>query len=449
MSNSSPLAVGLTLQNRYRIVRVLGRGGFGRTYLVEDIDQSSEYCVLKEFAPQVQGSNELQKAKELFEREAGVLYKLQHPQIPRFRELLRVSLGDTESLFLVQDYVEGLTYLELLKSYKQKGQRFSEAEVTQLMLQILPILEYIHSLGVVHRDISPDNLIQRSSDQLPVLIDFGGVKQVAATAVSLFTRLRSPTRIGKEGYAPDEQIIRGQALPCSDLYALAVTALVLLTGKEPQELYDASQAAWQWRQEVGISRSLGVAFDRMLAYRTRDRYQSAKEVMQALQVGDPNFSRMRTINFVGNLLAPLHQSSSNNNKVSFIIPNPIKKLGRRWQTLAIGMSIALLTGIGGWALVKSGFASWKPTISLPLQPRTPVNQTEQARRAKIFQRTKALKISEAAFYHQVDTLFYTQHPELKRRSLTNKPEDNQFRQQWYELAENLLDRLEEGARNNG
>jgi len=446
MLNPSPLAAGLTLQNRYRIVRELGQGGFGRTYLTEDTYQANEYCVLKEFAPQVQGTNELQKAKELFEREAGVLYQLQHPQIPRFRELLRVSIGDRESLFLIQDYVQGETYLQLLNSYNQKGQRFTEAEVTQLLLQLLPVLEYIHSLGVVHRDISPDNLMRRSSDQLPVLIDFGSVKQVAVTAASLYSQLRPPTRIGKKGYAPNEQLHRGQPLPSSDLYALAVTILVLLTGKEPKLLYDASQAAWNWRQEVSISRTLGGVLDRMLAYRPRDRYQSAKEVLQALQSGNSQVSQLRTINFVGRRLNSALQRVSNRPH-TLVIPRPSSKwLGHHWKALAMSMGLTLVVGIVASAFVKSGITSWRPSISLPLPSRSPLQSTEQVRQAKILQRSRALKLSDAAFLAKVDQLFYVKHPDLRKRSLTSKPEDADLRAEWYQTAEDLLDKLEKGGK---
>ncbi|NET61382.1 MAG: serine/threonine protein kinase [Symploca sp. SIO2E6] len=235
MYNPSPLPDGSVIGNRYRIICQLGQGGFGRTYQVEDISQGNEYCVLKEFAPQLQSTNHLLQAKELFQREAGVLFKLEHPQIPSFRELLTVIFSGNEYLLLVQDYVEGQTYDQFIK----RGQRFSETEVRELFLQLLPVLEYIHSQGMIHRDIAPDNLICRKSDQLPILIDFGAVKQVAATALSQFTSLPIGTRIGKKGYAPEEQMNRGEFSASGDLYALAVTGLVLLTGKEPQELYDS------------------------------------------------------------------------------------------------------------------------------------------------------------------------------------------------------------------
>ena len=166
-------SAGVLLSSRYQIIRELGRGGFGHTYLAEDTHRFNELCVLKEFIPQVEGDYALQKAKQLFEREAGVLYQLKHPQIPQFRELLRVQTGGKGQLFLIQDYVEGPTYRELLHTRKRNGESFSEAEAIKLLEQLLPVLDYIHSVGVIHRDIAPDNLILRNVDGLPVLIDFG------------------------------------------------------------------------------------------------------------------------------------------------------------------------------------------------------------------------------------------------------------------------------------
>ena len=280
-----PLSAGQVLEKRYRIVSQLGQGGFGRTYLAEALQRFSDRCVLKEFAPQVQGAAELQKAKELFEREAGVLHQLQHPQLPRFWELFAGDIGGgTGCLFLVQDYVEGQTYFDLFKS----GKRLSEAEVIQLMCQMLPVLSYIHAKGVIHRDISPDNIILRHSDQLPVLIDFGCVKEIAATAVSNFTNVGVlQTRLGKKGYAPEEQLRQGKVFVNSDLYSLAVTALVLLTGKEPQDLYDIYQGNWRWGQEIQVSSQLQAVLQKMLAHKPSDRFSSADEVLQALPSQPP------------------------------------------------------------------------------------------------------------------------------------------------------------------
>ena len=125
---------GVVLANRYRVMNTLGQGGFGRTYLASDNNRFNELCVLKEFAPQVQTPEYLQKAQDLFEREAGVLYRLEHAQVPRFRELLQTHHNDRDYLLLVQDYVKGQTYRDLLSARQRQGITFSEAEVTQILL---------------------------------------------------------------------------------------------------------------------------------------------------------------------------------------------------------------------------------------------------------------------------------------------------------------------------
>ncbi|PSB02919.1 serine/threonine-protein kinase [Merismopedia glauca] len=435
MFDKSPLATGLTLQNRYQVVKQLGRGGFGRTYLVLDRHLGGEYCVLKEFAPQVEGQNELKKARELFNREAGVLYQLQHPQIPRFRELLTVPIQGIECLFLVQDYVEGETYLEILNRYQKKGQVFSEAEVFDLLMKILPVLDYIHAQKVIHRDISPDNLIQRASDKLPVLIDFGGVKQAAVEAVSLFNPRRSLTRIGKPDYAPEEQLRKGHAEPSSDLYALGVTALVFLTGKEPQELYDARNATWQWRSQVNINRSFATILERMVAYLPRDRYQSATELLQALQKNSPQVSRFPTLNFFSKPVPDLQTNGGD----TLIIQQPVK---HPLPTTLLWLGIIGVLSGGAWGLWQNGLLPIPKDFSIFGRTEPKTTQKEDIARSNVSKRRKALKISENTFNRQVDSLFYARHPALKQRPLTNKAEDAKFREEWYLIADKLLDKLE-------
>jgi serine/threonine protein kinase, bacterial len=291
---NTPMTEGVLLGDRYRITKEIGQGGFGRTYLCEDVNRFNEPCVLKEFAPQVQGTVLLTKAEQLFEREAGVMYRLQHPQIPMFREMFRVNRGGIGQLFLVQDYVAGENYQQLLRERLQQGKKFTEIEITEFLTQILPVLGYIHSLGVIHRDISPDNLIRRDSDGLPILIDFGGVKQVAVNAATQYMHSSPghhsdvPTRLGKVGYAPNEQMQRGVVFPHSDLYALAATVLVLLTGKEPPDLIDPQNFTWNWREHISLSPNLASILDQMLQLRPNDRFASAQDILAALKSGNSN-----------------------------------------------------------------------------------------------------------------------------------------------------------------
>ncbi|MBV8885650.1 MAG: protein kinase [Chroococcidiopsidaceae cyanobacterium CP_BM_RX_35] len=509
---------GLVLGNRYRIVRQLGQGGFGRTYLAEDINRFGEPCVLKEFAPVVsQGAYAFQKAEELFEREAGVLYKLQHPQIPRFRELFRVNVlkGGTSGscvnfvnldgkayLFLVQDYVEGQTYRDLLAARKQQGLRFSELEVNQLLLQLLPVLDYIHSVGVIHRDISPDNLMLRNSDNLPVLIDFGGVKQAAATVAFQYAQpgastTPSVTLLGKVGYAPQEQMQMGLVFPHSDLYSLAVTVLVLLTGKEPQELIDEYTLGWNWRQEVNLNSTFGAVLDKMLLPTPSDRYQSAHEVLQALSGIAPVQSSKLSQRFTkvpsGGTLSPAQglaraTSGGTLSQTQGFGGGSGDSRAQAQATVAIGgnaaranytphLATAAIPASSGWSftpgrillilllvLGASGVGWWAANFwlhshqqAIPAKDQTsPPSQTPQptptaqyppqelAQRQALFERTKALGIDQNFIFGSrglVDQIFSSQHSDLQH-PLTSAPADADLRLEWYKTADGLLDTLE-------
>ncbi|WP_445173331.1 protein kinase domain-containing protein [Microcoleus sp.] len=448
---NNPIYPGITLNNHYRIVRELGHGGFGRTYLAEDAHRFNEPCVLKEFAPQVQGSYALQKSEELFEREAGVLYKLQHNQIPRFRELFRVSISDRGYLFLVQDYVPGQTYRFLLDARKRQGLRFIEAEINQLLQQILPVLEYIHSLGVLHRDISPDNLILRSSDGMPVLIDFGGVKQVAATVESLFAEANGTpapaTRIGKLGYAPVEQMQMGIVSPHSDLYALAATVLVLLTGKEPHQLLDTQTLHWNWRAECSLSPNLSLVLDKMLAQQPSQRYSSAREVMLALSGNPPLQPPFPPAPDFGITQPP--------DLSPIPVPAPAPKLpGTPVRVAAIGNQqkmpawkmvlfvVAVLSSMGGigW-LAGNSLLNLQSKVQKGSQPPSPKQQQEDALQARFVK----LKIDDRfynGYVNLVDQTFYAKYPELGGRLLKEGDDDRQWRERWQKIGEELLDKLE-------
>ncbi|HIK55545.1 MAG TPA: serine/threonine protein kinase [Synechococcales cyanobacterium M55_K2018_004] len=399
-----PLTAGIVLQNRYRLLGVLGQGGFGRTYLAEDLGRFNERCALKEYIPPQSGDYALQKSQELFQREAAILYQIQHPQIPQFR----ATFQENQRLFLVQDYVNGKTYRDLLNERKAQGITFSEAEVLQLMRQLLPVLAHIHAKGIIHRDIAPDNIMLRQSDYLPVLIDFGVVKEVATRMQNSETAHQSTT-VGKLGYAPSEQMQTGRAYPSSDLYALAVTAVVLLTGREPQELFDDVSLTWHWQRYAQVSPGFAQVINKMLSYRPGDRYQSVAEVAQALQPlitpnamqppvmpgmqqpaivpplspspvvapnSPPDVSQMRTV-AIGRQPDPAtvyptqapqqsYQSSQGGQSQGepSVWDNP-------WAVLLIGMGLAVVTGIGSWAVVSALYNTRNSPTPVPTLTATP------------------------------------------------------------------------------
>jgi serine/threonine-protein kinase len=271
---------GTLINNCYLVERVLGNGGFGRTYLVEDKNCFEEPCVLKEFAPSGMTSSLLPKCRELFEKEARLLKKLSHPQIPKFKAYFE----DRGGLFLVQEYIDGQTYQSLLKQNKT----FSEAEAIQLLRDLLPAIEYIHSQGIIHRDISPDNIIWSQQKDKPVLIDFGIAKNAVMTTVvqaapdSNYSSAVPGSCVGKFWYSPIEQIQMGKCYESSDLYSLAVTAIVLLTGKPPNLLFDDRAREWKWRTYAKVSNKFAAILDKMLQDKHQNRYKSASEVLAEL-----------------------------------------------------------------------------------------------------------------------------------------------------------------------
>ncbi|WP_039896916.1 serine/threonine-protein kinase [Lyngbya sp. PCC 8106] len=454
---STSIYPGQILRNHYHIMRQLGHGGFGRTYLAEDQHRFNELCVLKEFAPQVQGSYGLQKSQELFEREAQILYQLQHPQIPCFRELFREKINGKGYLFVVQDYVKGLTYRELITQYKSQGTRFSELEVTQLMLQLLPVLEYIHSHGVVHRDISPDNVIRRQTDGLPVLIDFGGVKQIKAKVDSeLGVRHLPPTpatRLGKVGYAPEEQMQIGIVSPHSDLYSLAATVVVLLTGKEPQHLIDSYHLTWNWRSQTSVSPKLAAILDKMLAHKPGERYSHASQVLQALNDTPvlPSIPTQAPPEMEIRSSPVLTQPPS----VEAQIPIPIAatpnttlqktsypklkfpgNLSSTWTTvLLVTISMVLMGGvgwIGGFYFVNHLSRSNDGGFSA---------MGELQRQEFIQNRRQELGVDYQYFIELVNEEFYNRYPSQNGRMLTQDPADASWRKRWDKTAYDVLNRL--------
>ena len=277
------IASGTLVDSRYIIQMMLGQGGLGRTYLAHDTRRFNEPCVLKEFAPFGTGNGGLEKCRDLFKREAKILHKLEHPQIPRF---LACFEGEGR-LFLVQEYVNGKTYSRLLQERQHQGKTFSENEVIFWLKNLLPVLEYVHQHQVIHRDISPDNIMLPENGHLPVLIDFGVGKQIAqlneATQINQTAFAGNMSLVGKVGYAPREQISLGLCSPSSDIYALGVTAIVLLTAKSPSYLIDQYSLDWNWRIYANISDAFARILDRMLADTPKARFQTTREVLTQLE----------------------------------------------------------------------------------------------------------------------------------------------------------------------
>jgi serine/threonine protein kinase, bacterial len=272
------------LSSRYRILRSLGRGGFGETFLAEDTHMpSGRYCVIKQLKPIDTNPQILQLVRDRFGREAAILEELSQGsrQIPT----LYAYFIEAGQFYLVQEWIEGPT---LGQQVSGEG-RLSDAAVRTLLDRLLPVLEYVHSKRIVHRDIKPDNIIARLSDNLPVLIDFGAVREAMATQVASSGHAASSIVIGTPGFMSSEQAA-GRPVYSSDLYSLGLTAIYALTGKIPQELdTDPHTGALIWRSHApGVSAQLAAVLDKATEPSPRDRFPSASAMLAALQLqSDP------------------------------------------------------------------------------------------------------------------------------------------------------------------
>lgn len=268
------------LRNRFRVIRVLSdEGGFGRTYLSQDVDKLHDRCVIKQLAPKFQGTWSQKKAMELFAEEAKRLQQLgEHPQIPT----LLAYFEQDHCLYLVQQFINGqnlLTELQQRKTYK-------DTDIQAILFDLLPILKFIHDRGVIHRDLKPENIIRRHSDGRLCLIDFGSSKQLTARVQN-----KVGTSIGSHGYSPIEQIRDGEAYPASDLFGLGTTCFHLLTGISPFQLWTEHGYSWvtNWRQYLRspLNAELERVLDKLLQKDIRHRYQSVDEVIKDLSFKQP------------------------------------------------------------------------------------------------------------------------------------------------------------------
>jgi serine/threonine protein kinase len=275
------------LDNRYKLIKKLGAGGFGHTYVARDMRRPGQpMCVVKHLKPASEDAEFIREARRLFNTEAEVLEKLgKHDQIPQ----LLAYFEENQQFFLVQEFIEGTPLSQEWTTPEPK--KITEAEAIALLKDVLGILEFVHNEGVIHRDIKPDNLIRRSSDQKIVLIDFGAVKAFQSENAQLESQngqSRFTVSIGTPGYMASEQMA-GRPNFASDLYSLGMVVIRGLTGIEPTELpTNPDTGEVVWKDKAKVSNGLAMVLTRMTRYSYPQRFQSAREVLQGITAFCPN-----------------------------------------------------------------------------------------------------------------------------------------------------------------
>ncbi|MEM9273553.1 MAG: protein kinase [Cyanobacteria bacterium P01_F01_bin.143] len=268
------------LGGHYRVVQDLEEGGLAKTYIVEDQHRPGHpKCAVKFLKPVSNRPNFLPTARRLFKQEAEILEKLgEHNQIPR----LLAYFEENQKFYLVQEFIEGHTLgLELPRNH-----RWSERKVIEMLKDVLQTLEFVHSYGVIHRDIKPNNLIRRQQDGRLVLIDFGAVKKVCAPLITNqhdhSSLIHNTIAIGTQGYMPTEQV-RGKPRLNSDIYALGMIGIQALTGLHPLNFDEDEEGELIWQDLAKVSPELANILSKMVRYHFKDRYQSTRDVLEALQ----------------------------------------------------------------------------------------------------------------------------------------------------------------------
>ncbi|ABG49918.1 serine/threonine protein kinase [Trichodesmium erythraeum IMS101] len=270
---------GTTLRNHYKIIKPLGSGGFGDTYLAQDSDLPGKpKCVVKHLSPKSSDPIVLNIARKLFEREAETLYKLgsDSDQIPR----LLAHFQEEKEFYLVQEYIEGQDISRELTP----GKKLSESDTIALLKGILEALVVAHENNIIHRDIKPQNLMRRGSDNKVILIDFGAVKEISTLTITQQGATTLTVAVGTPGYIPSEQS-NGKPKLSSDIYAVGMVGIKALTGKDPQSLpTDPKTGNIIWRNKAEVSNDLANVLDKMVREYFSERYQNAMEAMEALNV---------------------------------------------------------------------------------------------------------------------------------------------------------------------
>ncbi len=369
----------LFLLGQYIPSKLLGKGGFGAAFsAIARYTPGFRKCVVKQFKPSGDLTPEqLDTAQKLFEREAEVLELIgnQNNQIPdlfAFFDLTVPSLQPPKQeqfFYLVQEFIDG----QNLEQELQEQGKFSESKVMEVLAEVLKILKFVHNSGSIHRDIKPSNIMRHKNGRL-YLLDFGAVKQVASTATN-----SASTGIYSMGFAPPEQMSGKQVYPSTDLYALAVTCVMLLTGKEATQLFDSYSNQWSWQKEVTISPTLANVLDKMLQAAPNQRFSSAQAAIEALAIATP------PLNPVANPSQPLAPiTTSAPIAPTSPVAAPVRQQSRptfsTWELLTSGaftgfegslIAIALLSFLGttlittgAWLVLLVGlsFVQWRRWI---------------------------------------------------------------------------------------
>lgn len=375
-----------------------------------------------------------------------------HPQIPRFGGLLE----EHGSLWLVREWQEGSSFLQIQAQRLERQLVFGPGEVLLLLRQLLPPLAVLHGQQLVHGDLNPRNLLRRDQDGLPVLIDFGLLQRSG----------EQPIPGASPVYAPRAQGRQEPAAAWMDLHALGVTALTLLSGRAPEQLLASDADDWVVPADLDLEPPYRAVLERLLSEQEDQRFNAAGEALQALQrvtmpeSAGPQPRADRTL-----VLAPVVEAAPQAEPPSPGLPplgsaaaaaeRPRPRAeqrqqaaeGRLWPVVGALLASALVGTAVGWFLLSRG----KPPAGAPSTDRDVIGRSPAAslppaevdQRQQLLSRLRALQVDRSWFLQLVDASLLARFPERNGRLPSDSLEDAPLRRVWNELAEEWLARVEQ------
>ena len=389
---------------------------------------------------------ENQVSKQRLQMHWPVLQAILHPQIPRCGE----QVEQEGVLWTVRDWQEGVSYAQLLQQRERRQMFFGSGEVLLLLRQLLPLLAVVHGRGLVHGDVNPRNLLRRSADGMPVLLDFGLVQAEGDVPLAGAT----------PGYAPRAEG-RGEACAAwMDLHGLGVSSLVLLTGRPPEQLIPPSNEGWCWPEQLVLTADFKEVLQRLLSEDPQRRFSDAASVLEALKsVPMPDQSGPMASADLTVPLAPVASAVAEparpslmpaaiaSRRLSRVEERELGAEGRLWPVVA-ALALSVLVGSAiGWVLLSRkaslGQASSMSTDAVRQPQGTSPFASEVDERQQLFSRLRALQVDRSWFLKLVNTTVLDRFPERGGRLSSDDSEDDLLRRVWNELAEDWLARIEQ------
>ena len=387
-----------------------------------------------------------QGSKQRLHRLWPELQAILHPQIPRCGEQLELD----GALWTVRDWQEGVSYAQLIQQREQRQMLFGPGEVLLLLRQLLPVLSVVHGRGLVHGDVNPRNLLRRSADGLPVLLDFGLV-QVEG---------EEPLAGATPGYAPR---VQGRGEACAawmDLHGLGVSSLVLLTGRPPEQLISSSEEGCCWPEQLQVTDVFKDVLQRLISEDPKRRFADAASALAALksvpmpEQSGPMARADRTVPLapVASAVAEpalpsLTPAATPSRRLSRVEERELGAEGRLWPVVAaLALSALVGSAIGWFLLSRNASVGRAPSTATDVvgQPQSSsLPPAEVDERQQLLSRLRALQVDRAWFLQLVNTAVFARFPERGGRLPSDALEDAPLRRVWNELAEDWLARIEQ------